>query len=132
VLTTQEIDMLKLGTQTGSLVNHVLSSYKGVAPIEGEAATVLMWSDRAPATVTDWDAKMQIVSLREDKAICTDFDQQTYTYERNEFGASYNFRREKNGSWVQVFFKRDTGRWIKSKGAGLIIGRREKYRDPSF
>lgn len=124
--------MLKLGTQTGSLVNHVLSSYKGVDPIEGEAATVLMWSDRSPATVTHWDAQKQIVSLREDKAICTDFDQQNYTYERNDFGAFYNFRREKNGSWVQVFFNRITGRWIKSKGAGLVIGRREKYRDPSF
>lgn len=124
--------MLKLKTQTGSLVNHVLSSYKGVDPIEGEAATVLMWSDRSPATVTHWDAQKQIVSLREDKAICTDFDQQNYTYERNDFGAFYNFRREKNGSWVQVFFNRITGRWIKSKGAGLVIGRREKYRDPSF
>jgi hypothetical protein len=124
--------MLKIGTQTGSLVNHVLSSYKGVDPIEGEAATVLMWSDRSPATVTHWDAQKQIVSLREDKAICTDFDQQNYTYERNDFGAFYNFRREKNGSWVQVFFNRITGRWIKSKGAGLVIGRREKYRDPSF
>jgi hypothetical protein len=124
--------MLKFGTQTGSFVNHVLSSYKGVDPIKGEAATVLMWSDRSPATVTHWDAKKQIVSLREDKAICTNFEQQNYTYERNDFGASYNFRREKNGSWVQVFFKRDTGRWIKSKGVGLVIGRREKYRDPSF
>jgi hypothetical protein len=124
--------MLKLGTQTGSLVNHVLSSYNGVAPIEGEAATVLMWSDRAPATVTHWDAQKQIVSLREDKAICTNFEQQTYTYERNDLGATYNFRREKNGSWVQVFFNRTTGRWFKSEGPGLIIGRREKYRDPSF
>jgi hypothetical protein len=124
--------MLKLGTQTGSLVNHVLSSYNGVAPIEGEAATVLMWSDRAPATVTHWDAQKQIVSLREDKSICTNFEQQTYTYERNDLGATYNFRREKNGSWVQVFFNRTTGRWLKSKGPGLIIGRREKYCDPSF
>ena len=124
--------MLKFGTETGSLVNHVLSSHKGIAPIAGEAATILYWSDRSPATVVDYDDKKQIVTLRGDKAICTDFEQQTYTYERSENGPTYHFRREKNGSWVQVLFKRDTGRWIKSKGAGLIIGRREKYRDPSF
>jgi hypothetical protein len=48
------------------------------------------------------------------------------------FKASYWFKREKNGKWCQVFLNRTTGRWIKSKGMGLIIGRREKYRDPSF
>jgi len=127
-----EIDMLKLSTETGSLVNHVLSASKGLAPIAGEAATVLHWSDRSPATVVAYDAQKQIVTLRGDKATCTDFEQQTYTYEPSETGPTYHFRREKNGSWVQVFLNRTTGRWIKSKGAGLIIGRREKYRDPSF
>ena len=124
--------MLKLGTETGSLINHVLSSSKGLDPIVGEAATVLHWSDRSPATVVEYDAKKQIVALRGDKAICIDFEQQTYTYESNETGPTYHFQRQKNGSWTQVFLNRTTGRWIKSKGAGLIIGRREKYRDPSF
>jgi len=124
--------MLKFGTETGSLVNHVMSASKGIAPIAGEAATVLHWSDRDPATVTDWDAAKQIVTVREDDATCTDFDQQTYTFSRCDRGATWHFKREKNGSWVQVFLNRTTGRWIKSKGAGLIIGRREKYRDPSF
>jgi hypothetical protein len=127
-----EIDMLKLGTETGSLINHVLSSTHGPAPMVGEAATVLHWSDRNPATVVAYDAAKQIVTLREDKATCTNFEMQDYTYEASETGATYEFKREKNGSWVQVFFNRTTGRWIKSKGAGLIIGRREKYRDPSF
>jgi hypothetical protein len=127
-----EIDMLKFGTETGSLINHVLSSTNSPAPIVGEAATVLHWSDRSPATVVAYDAAKQIVTLREDNATCTNFEMQDYTYEASETGATYEFKREKNGSWVQVFFNRTTGRWIKSKGPGLIIGRREKYRDPSF
>lgn len=124
--------MLKLGTETGSLVNHLLSSSKGADPIVGEGATVLHWSDRTPCTVTLWDAQKQIIQLREDKATCTNFEMQNYTYEPSETGATYHFKREKNGSWVQVFLNRVTGRWLKSKGHGLIIGRREKYRDPSF
>lgn len=124
--------MMHLGTQTGSLVNHILSSSASREPVIGEGATVLHWSDRSPATVTGWYADKQIVELREDRAFCTDFDLQTYEFERSEFGATYFFRREKNGSWCQVFLNRTTGRWIKSKGMGLIIGRREKYRDPSF
>ena len=125
--------MLKLGTETGSLINHVMSRMTaGPDPVAGDPATVLHWSDRTPCTVDAYDAQKQIVALREDKATCTNFDHQTYTYEPSEFGATYHFKREKNGSWVQVFFNRTTGRWIKSKGMGLIIGRREKYRDPSF
>lgn len=124
--------MMKLGTETGSLVNHMMSRMVGSEPTIGEGATVLHWSDRTPCTVVGYDADKQIVMLREDRAFCTDFDLQTYEFERSEFGATYFFRREKNGSWVQVFFKASTGRWIKSKGMGLILGRREKYRDPSF
>jgi hypothetical protein len=126
-----EIDM-RLGSDTGSLVNHVLFRQTGTFPVIGDPATVLHWSDRTPATVTGWDKEKQIVTLREDNATCTDFDQQTYTFERSEFGSTYHFKREKNGSWVEVFYKNSTGRWIKSKGMGLVIGRREKYCDPSF
>ena len=123
---------MRLGSDTGSLVNHVLSRQTGTFPVIGDPATILHWSDRTPATVTGWDRDRQIVTLREDDATCTDFDQQTYTFERSEFGATYHFKREKNGSWVQVFFRTTSNRWFKSKGMGLIIGRREKYRDPSF
>jgi hypothetical protein len=124
--------MMHLGTQTGSLVNHLLSSSATREPVIGEGATVLHWSDRTPCTVTGWDAGKQIVELREDLATCLDFDMQTYEFEPSVFKASYWFKREKNGKWCQVFLNRTTGRWIKSKGMGLILGRREKYRDPSF
>jgi hypothetical protein len=126
-----EIDM-HYGTETGSLVNHVLATSATRNPVVGEGATVLHWSDRTACTVTCWDVQKQIVELREDIATCVDFDLQTYEYEPSQFKASYWFKREKNGKWVQVFLNRTTGRWIKSKGMGLILGRREKYRDPSF
>jgi hypothetical protein len=124
--------MLNLGKETGSLVNHILSSSNFKDPVAGDAATVLHWSDRTPATVSHWFAKSQVVELREDRAICTNYETQEYTYEPSDTGATYHFKREKNGTWVQVYLNRTTGRWIKCKGSGLVIGRREKYRDPSF
>jgi len=119
------------GTETGSLVNHLLSRQTGTFPSIGDPATVLHHSDRIPATVTGWDKEKQIVTLREDDATCTDFDQQTYTFQRSEFGATYHFKREKNGSWVQVVFRNTSDRWFVFC-QGLVIGRREKYCDPDF
>lgn len=124
--------MMKLGTETGSLINHVMSTMTGADPVAGDAATILHWSDRDPATVVHWYAKSQVVELRGDKAKCINFEMQDYEFERSETGPTYYFQRQKNGSWCQVFLNRVTGRWNKSKGAGLVLGRREKYRDPSF
>jgi len=125
--------MLKLGTETGSLINHVMSRMTaGPDPVAGDPATVLHWSDRDPATVVHWYAKSQVVELRGDKAKCIDFYKQDYEFERSDTGPTYHFKREKNGSWVQVYLNNATGRWIKCKGSGLVLGRREKYRDPSF
>ena len=46
--------MLRLGTETGSLVNHVWSRTRPVGPedvCEGMGATFLSWTDRHAATV---------------------------------------------------------------------------------
>lgn len=42
---------MKLGRETGSLINHLLSHSKEPAPAVGMGATILGWSDRHPATV---------------------------------------------------------------------------------
>lgn len=37
---------MKLGTQTGSLINHIMSTAKARTPEIGEGATILAWTDR--------------------------------------------------------------------------------------
>mgnify|MGYP001576962564 CR=1 FL=1 len=44
---------LRAGTQTGSLINHLMSGSKGAEPEVGMGATILGWSDRHPATTRD-------------------------------------------------------------------------------
>ena len=43
---------MKLGSETGSLVNHLMSSSSNTEPNIGTPATLLSWTDRSAATVT--------------------------------------------------------------------------------
>jgi hypothetical protein len=43
---------MKLGSETGSLVNHLMSSRSNTEPNIGTPATLLSWTDRSAATVT--------------------------------------------------------------------------------
>lgn len=126
---------MKLENETGSLVNYIYSNCNQPAPVVGMGATVLWWSDRSPATIIKVEGNM--VALREDNARRIDkngmSDCQDYEYTPNELGREYNFRlNAKKGRWEQVYRNSGSGRWVVSKGCGLIIGRREKYHDFSF
>jgi hypothetical protein len=46
-------------------------------------------------------------------------------------GARYTFRFDPKHGWRRVC-RNDRGRWVLAEGCGLLIGRREHYRDPSF
>jgi hypothetical protein len=128
---------MKLGTQTGSLTNHVLS--RAVIgqphPVVGMAATILSWTDRHPATVVHVYANAQVIEVQEDRSFRTDSngmsESQTYRYMRDPVGSKYHFRRDKNGCWHEVIAT-SRGRWKKTGGMGLRIGEREEYRDFSF
>jgi len=130
---------MKLGTETGSLINHVMSREvtedgKPVAPFAGMPATILLWSDRDPATVISFDGK--ILKVQEDNAVRIDCngmsESQNYEYSENEDGSIYCFRRDKRGFWKEVVFNSETKRYNKTDGAGLRLGEREKYYDYSF
>jgi hypothetical protein len=131
---------MKLGTQTASLVNHIHSrSVVGQpAPVAGMAATILHWTDRSPATIfrVFTVGKTTYVEARANFYERTDknglSESQEYTYKTNVNGSRYVFKMEKNGTWTAVRKNEETGRWIKSGGPGLRIGRREKYHDFSF
>lgn len=129
---------MKLGSETGSLVNHLMSTSSNDEPTVGTPATLLSWSDRAAATVTDVFVKngRTIVEVTYDlstvvRGSSVDGSAE-YRYERDPSGSVRYFRREKTGEWICVRKNEDTGRWVKSGRGGILFGHRETYRDPSF
>ena len=112
---------MNLGTQTGSVMNHLMSRSAGV-PKVGDGATVLEWTDRTAGTIIYVSPSGKTCRVREDKATRTDANGmsecQTYAYEPNPEGREWTFRLGKRG-WT-------------SKGIGLLVGERRQYYDYSF
>ena len=131
---------MKLGTETGSVTNHILS--RAVVgqpdPAAGMGATILLWTDRHAATIIKvWEwRKATYVQVQEDKATRTDSNGyggvQEYRYEPNRLGNVHTFRKLADGQWKSVRLNIKTQRWVNDEGPGLRIGEREEYRDPSF
>ena len=109
-------------------MNDILAGLS-VQPEVGQGATLLLWSDRKPATVVAVSRSGLKVTVQEDRATRTDengmSESQSYTYERDPEGWTYTFTLRKNGSWVEE------GSKMRS-GTRLALGRREKYYDFSF
>lgn len=132
--------MLKLGTQTGSVVNHIHSRavIGQPEPEVGMGATLLGWTDRHAATIVAVETvgKALIVTVQEDTARRTDkngfSETQTWEFARNPDAFKLHYRRAENGMWARVRYNDETKRWNKVDGGGLMIGRREHYYDPSF
>jgi len=125
--------MLKLGTQTGSVMNHLFSREVGYEPAVGDGATILGWTDRYAATVIS--VENGIVTVQQDNAKRVDkngfSEDQTYEYTPNPQGVTYSYRKGKDGQWQRVVFNTETGRWNKRDGA-IRLGVREEYWDPTF
>jgi hypothetical protein len=113
--------MLKAGTETGSLVNHVLSCAKHKTPRVGDGATVLCWTDRHAGTIMKVTRYSLTVQL--DKAVRVDNNGMSESQE-------YRYEPDPDGR-IEVF--RVTKRGFKNKsGNGLLIGTRNSYHDYSF
>lgn len=131
---------MKLGSETGSVINHLFS--RAVVgqpePEVGMAATRLGWSDRYAATIVEvfQHGKHTFVAVQHDiaKVVAgsTQDGSAKYEYSRNPSAHKHIYRRENDGVWTPVFKDEDTKRWRKTCGAGLRIGEREEYRDPHF
>jgi hypothetical protein len=127
---------MKLGTQTGSLINHVATEANQPEPKVGDGATLCYWSDRHAGTVIAWDGKT--VTVQQDKAnrvnkgVMT--DSQQYTYEADPTGGKHQFQiHPKKGRWVPVYPSPKTGKLLKCKsGTGLWLGVRDEHFDYSF
>lgn len=133
---------MKLGTQTGSVINHLHSraTIGQPVPVVGMGATMLLWSDRSACTITNVQQVRgkTIVTVQKDYATVVAGSSHDgsaeYRYSRNPGGSENHFRREDDGRWQQVIINRQTGRWgkVTGGGCGLRIGERDEYRDPSF
>jgi len=131
---------MKLGTETGSLINHILS--RAVVgqpePAVGMGATILAWTDRYAATITfvTTDRGRKILWVKRDKAKRIDSnglsESQEYLFESNPLAPAHVYQQQKDGGWIEVEFNAQTKRYRKVGGNGLRIGEREEYRDFSF
>jgi len=116
--------MMKLGSETGSLINHIASRAASPRPEVGMGATILMWSDRHPATVVWVSSSGKTLRLQHDYAKRIDnrgpyTEDQDYEYSRDPGGIIQTARLTKRG-------------WRLKGGGGILLGRREEYCDPSF
>lgn len=123
--------MMKLGTETGSLINHCYSQADQSLPTVGDGATILNWSDRHACTVIAVDAKTKTVTVQRDtakvvKGSCHDGSAE-YEITANPEGATYTFKPVSRGNAKGKM--REGGR---KDGRGIIFGRRDEHRDPSF
>lgn len=128
---------MKLGTDTGSLINHIVTEANQPAPKVGDGATICHWSDRHAGTVIGWDGKT--VTVQKDKATRVDkgmmTDCQSYTYEADPNGTVFCFKKDSKGKWRAMHHNPDTGKLFmspKGNGAGLWLGVRDEHYDYSF
>lgn len=132
---------MRLGTDTGSLVNYALSGHLNQPEAYvGMPVTMLSWSDRHPATIIQLFkvGKSNFMRIQADNYNVVPRenpqygDHIEYTYSTNPDGCTYTYRKDANGKWCEVYLKEDTKRWVKGCGGGIHLGEREKYWDPSF
>lgn len=123
--------MMKLGTETGSLINHIYSQTEQTLPNVGDGATILSWSDRHACTVIAVDTTKRIVTVQQDTAKVvkgTVMDGSAeYEYIPNPDGATYTFKPVTRGKRKGEM--REGGR---KDGRCAIFGRRDEHYDPHF
>lgn len=125
---------LKLGTQTGSVTNYLLSGTNGQPePEVGMGCTFLMWTDREPGTIVSVKrfksgaraGQVSEIGVRHDKAIRTDdngmSEVQRYRFEPDPEAGVIICKRRKDGSFQSV-----------KSGYRVRVGDRSKYHDYSF
>lgn len=111
----------------GSLTNRIMETIPPAKPEKGMGATILMHSDRYPATVLFTFGIS--VTVQRDTAIRVDnngmSEDQTYRFEPDPKGKIEEYTKRKNGTYVRV------GESMKS-GTILSIGKRDRYYDFSY
>lgn len=127
--------MMKLGTQTGSLVNHIYSRTSNPETIVvGMGATICMWSDRHAVTIVEIGkgylvTQADTVTRVDGNGIS---ESQSYEYTPNPEGSLQYWKLDKNGKY-RTAYKNENGRLVfAGSSCHLGIGYREEYYDFSF
>lgn len=133
--------MLKLGSQTASVTNHLLS--RGVigapSPEVGMGVTFLYLTDRSAGTIAfiifNKRHKIARIGCREDKATRIDAngmsESQDYRFEENPLASIKWYAKNRKGFWIHMV-ENERGNFVQSRGPGLRIGERDHYHDFSF
>jgi hypothetical protein len=117
---------LRAGTQTGSLINHVISGSIMESPKVGMGCTIICWTDRRAATITEVSPSGKLVGIVQDVATAKFkgmTDQQDYEYAPGTGKPTY-YTLRKNGAWVR--------QGERIRGQRIVIGQRNEYHDFSF
>jgi hypothetical protein len=120
---------MRLGSDTGSVNNWLLSGTNGApVPEVGMGATILMWSDRYPATIVAVGPDAKWVDIQEDSAVRIDSngmsDCQAYRFEACPGAPVRRFTLRKDGGYILA--------GESMRGLRLRIGDRSAYHDFSF
>lgn len=121
---------MRLGTDTNSATNYLLSGTKGQpVPCVGMGATELLWSDRYAYTIMYVNPKCTEIGVQRDRAIRVDSngmsESQEYHYESQPDAEIVYYTLRKNGAWVKK------GESMRG-GSRMRIGQRIEYYDYSF
>lgn len=109
----------------GSLQNLMAKDTYPKVPEIGMGATIILWTDRNPATIIAVHPNGRKCTIQEDKATRTDTNGLSDAQ-------SWSFDPDPNGRIYEVSLRKD-GRWKIINGQTVVlIGSRDKYYDPSF
>lgn len=130
---------MKLGTESGSLVNTVMSGHVGgPVPTVGMPCTILMWSDRVGGTVVWVSASGKTIRVREETPIWASkwagsgHLEPTTTFEPIAPIISGGRGAGLKMAGARTFRLTKHGWRAPHRGPGLHLGHRESYRDPHF
>jgi len=113
-------ELMKLGCETGSLVNHVMTMSKKI-PVVGIGATECMYTDRKAGTVVEVGPRH--VMFQEDISKRTD---------KNGMSEVQSYEYARNPKAPKRMFKLTTKGYVSDTGSHLAIGYRNTYYDYSF
>jgi hypothetical protein len=133
---------MKLGTQTGSLVNHIMANTVTSEIKAGTPATFLSWTDRRPGTIIETFVKgaFTYLKVRRDEVVFRDGGKYANDFGKaydivdgnSEYFSTFRFKTDGTSGFQKVGVNPDTGRYVKLGDGGLSVGSREYYYDPSF
>jgi hypothetical protein len=112
--------MIHAGTETGSLMNHVMSRSEAV-PEVGMGATILCWTDRTAGTII----KVTPTQVHVQRDIATRID-------HNGMSESQEYRYESDPNGIVEVFRMTKKGYRNLSRNGLLIGSRQAYYDYSF